>query len=298
MTAPVPHTETPPSVVAGRKPRDDEIDVYGLTHPGKIRKSNQDHFLLGSLRKHLDILLTSLPATDRLALEDERLAFLALVADGVGGSAKGEEASRLTLEQVTQYVAQSSRVYYGADTNEATFMNALEDAALQIHADLLERGTQNPELRGMATTLTVWLGVWPWYYLLQVGDSRYYLYRDGKLNQISRDQTMAQDLMEQGVLTRTDAMNSRWAHVLSSAIGGPQAAPVVTRLHADWRNVHLLCSDGLTKEVSDDRIRDMLANMTSAKQVCEDLLQEALNGGGSDNITIIVGRAIPKPLPS
>ncbi len=294
MTADVPPTTAPDSIAAGRKPRDDEIDVYGLTHPGKVRKNNQDHFLLGSLRKRMDIVLTSLTTTDRLALEDERLAFLALVADGVGGSAKGEEASRLALEQVTQYVAQSTRVYYGADANEATFMNALEDAALQVHADLLERGTQNPELRGMATTLTVYLGVWPWIYLLQVGDSRYYLYREGKLTQITRDQTMAQDLVEQGVLTRSDAMNSRWAHVLSSAIGGPQAAPTVTRLRSDWRHVHLLCSDGLTKEVSDDRIREKLATMTSAKQVCEDLLQEALDAGGSDNITIIVGRAIPK----
>lgn len=294
MTARVPNTETPPVAVAGRKPRDDEIDVHGLTHPGKVRKNNQDHFLLGSLRKRMDIVRTSLPSADQLALEDERLAFLALIADGVGGSAKGEEASRLALEQVTQYVAQSTRVYYGADANETTFMNALQDAALQIHADLLERGTHNPELRGMATTLTMYLGVWPWIYLLQVGDSRYYLYREGRLTQITRDQTMAADLVEQGVLTRSDAMNSRWAHVLSSAIGGPQAAPVVTRLRSDWRHVHLMCSDGLTKEVSDDRIREKLATMTSAQQVCEDLLQEALDAGGSDNITIIVGRALPK----
>lgn len=294
MTARVPPTEAPPSVVAGRKPRDDEIDVFGLTHTGNVRKSNQDHFLLGSLRKRMDIMLTSLPAADQLSLEDERLAFLAMVADGVGGSQKGGEASRLALELVTQYVAQSTRVYYGADANETTFMNTLEEAALQIHADLLERGTQNPELRGMATTLTVFLAVWPWIYLLQVGDSRHYVFREGKLTQITRDQTMAQDLVEQGVLTRSDAMNSRWAHVLSSAIGGPQAAPVVTRIRNDWRIVHLMCSDGLTKEVSEDRIREKLATMTSAKQVCEDLLQEALDAGGSDNITIIAGRAIPK----
>jgi len=294
MTAPVPHTEPPPSVVAGRKPRDDEIDVFGLTHPGKVRKANQDHFLLGSLRKRLDVLLTSLPSDSQLLIEDERLAFLAMVADGVGGSAKGGEASRLALEQVTQYVAQSTRVYYGGDASESTFITALEEAALQIHADLLERGTQNPELRGMATTLTVFLAVWPWIYLLQVGDSRHYVYREGKLAQITRDQTMAQDLMEQGVLTRSDAMNSRWAHVLSSAIGGPQAAPVVTRIRSDWHIVHLLCSDGLTKEVSDDQIREKLATMTSAKQVCEDLLQMALEAGGSDNITIVVGRALPK----
>jgi len=82
--------------------------------------------------------------------------------------------------------------------------------------------------------------------------------------------------------------------VLSSAIGGSQTAPVVTRLQSDWRNIHLLCSDGLTKHVSDERITERLATMTSAKQVCEALLQDALDHGGSDNVTIIVGRAVRK----
>jgi protein phosphatase len=146
----------------------------------------------------------------------------------------------------------------------------------------------------MATTLTVWIGVWPWVYVLQVGDSRYYVYREGELLRITRDQTMAQELVDQGVLTRTDAFNSRLANVLSSAIGGTQTAPVVTRLQSDWRNVHLLCTDGLTKHVSDERIQRRLATLTSAKQACEDLLQDAPDGGGSDNITIIVGRAVRK----
>jgi protein phosphatase len=146
----------------------------------------------------------------------------------------------------------------------------------------------------MATTLTLFMGVWPYYYLLQVGDSRYYLYRQGQLSQLTRDQTMAQDLVDVGVFTRAMADRSRYANVLSSAIGGQQATPVVTRLRADWNNVHMICSDGLTKHVSDDRIRDRLATMTSARQVCEQLLQDALDAGGSDNITIVVGRTLPK----
>src|SRR5688572_28032293 len=109
--------------------------------------------------------------------------------------------------------------------------------------------------------------------------------------QISRDQTIAQDLIDEGVLWPQDAARTRWAHVLSSAIGGPQTAPLVTSLPNNWMNVHLLCSAGLSKLVSDDRIRERLATMTSARQVCQDLLQDALDGGGSDNVTIIVGRA-------
>lgn len=138
------------------------------------------------------------------------------------------------------------------------------------------------------------MGVWPWLYLLQVGDSRYYLYRQGTLTQVSRDQTIAQELVDAGVMSRTAAHGTRLANVLSSAIGGDIAAPVVTRLASEWYNVGLLCSDGLTKHVSDAQITERLRTMTSAKQVAEQLLQDALDAGGSDNITIIVGRAVPK----
>ena len=95
-------------------------------------------------------------------------------------------------------------------------------------------------------------------------------------------------------MSRADAARSRYATTLSSAIGGRQTAPVVTRLTNAWGLVHLLCSDGLTRHVSDDRIRERIAGMASARQLCEALLQDALDGGGSDNITIIVGRAFQK----
>ena len=283
------HTQV---AAASRKPQDHEIDVYGVTHLGKVRKANQDHYLICSLHRQMVVHGTSLPNLDGLPLSGERLAFLLMVADGVGGGTKGEEASRIAVAQVAQYVTSTMRCYYTADAGQENFIEALQDAALQCHAGVLQRAETEPELKGMATTLTMLMGVWPWAYVLQVGDSRHYLYRDGALTQITRDQTMAQDLYDQGVFTRTDAMRSRFAHVLSSAIGGQQTAPVVTRLASEWQNVHLLCSDGLTKHVSDDRIRATLAGMKSAKQVCEDLLQAALDDGGSDNITIVVGRAV------
>jgi protein phosphatase len=146
----------------------------------------------------------------------------------------------------------------------------------------------------MATTLTLWIGVWPDAYLLQIGDSRYYLLRGGELTQVSKDQTVAQDLIDRGVMTPDKAQNTRWAHVLSSALGGPDTTPTVSRIRNDWTTVHLLCSDGLTKHVPDERIRERLLAMTSARQACEDLLQDALDGGGRDNITIVVGRAVPR----
>ena len=272
-----------------RKPRDDEIDVFGLTHIGKVRKTNQDHFLLGSLHKRLSIQYSSLP-DNKLPLGEERVAFLMMVADGVGGGQKGEEASRVALENVTRYISESAKCYYQADAGEADFVDALQEAAARTHQHLLERASADPDASGMATTLTLFIGVWPWAYLLQVGDSRYYLYRGGTLKQITRDQTMAEELAEKGVMARQAALASRWAHVLSSSIGGPQSAPVVVKLPNDWKNVHLLCSDGLTKHVPNERIAERLGAMTSAKQVCEQLLQDALDGGGTDNITVIVAR--------
>jgi serine/threonine protein phosphatase PrpC len=291
MTAP---ETTAPAVVPDRKPRDEEIDVYGLTHPGKVRTENQDHFLISALRKQMVVRLTSLPEIESVTADPERLAFLMMVADGVGGGAKGGEASRLALEAVTQYVNHGMRCYYAAGAgNDREFHSALKEAALECHSELLRRGENDPDYRGMATTLTMYLGVWPRAYLLQVGDSRCYLLQDGRLRQITRDQTMAQELIDLGVIKQGDASESKLAHTLSSSIGGRQTAPAVTRLDVTWGNVALLCSDGLTKHVSDERIHQCLSSMISAKQACEDLLQEALDGGGSDNITLIVARALP-----
>jgi len=281
-----------------RKPRDDELDVYALTHIGKVRKTNQDHFLLASIHKRIQLMQTSLSDQQRLPFGDQRLGIFAMIADGVGGGEGGEKASATTLEIATQYLVSSTDCFYRADATEGEFMHALQDAALRCHAAVVERAKSEPGIRSMATTLTLWMGVWPWYYVLQVGDSRYYLYREGKLTQVSRDQTLAQDLVDQGVFSRAVGLKSRFANVLSSAIGGQHTEPVVTRLRSEWYIVHLMCSDGLTKHVPDERIAERLAAMTSSKQVCEQLLQDALEGGGTDNVTIVVGRAVPKPQPA
>lgn len=286
-------TESQAGPTTARRPRDSEIDVFGLTHAGKVRKSNQDHFLICSLERQVNVRLSSLPDSSPFADPGERLAFLAMVADGVGGSAKGEEASRQALERVTRYLTQSIQCYYTADpANDAGFADRLAEAALKVHADMVQATQDDPDRRGMATTLSLWLGVWPQVYLLQVGDSRCYLFRDGALTQISRDQTMAAELIEMGVLKPSDAANSRWASTLSSSIGGSQTAPKVTRYDHHWGDVHLLCSDGLTRQVPDDRISERLRTMTSSRQACEALLQDALDSGGSDNITIVVGRSL------
>jgi serine/threonine protein phosphatase PrpC len=281
-----------------RKPRDDEIDIYGLTHPGRVRKDNQDHFLVCALHKSATVQHSSLPL-EHLTPGSQRVALLMMVADGVGGGHRGEEASRMALEGVTGYVTRCMACYYGSASSEDTeFYTALKEVARQCHEELLRRGEEDPDYRGMATTLTLYLGHWPRAFLLQVGDSRCYLLRGDELTQISRDQTMAQELIDMGVMKPADTAGTRFERTLSSSIGGQQTAPVVSKFDLTWDTVVLLCSDGLTRLVPDERIRERLRTMTSSRQVCEALLEDALEAGGSDNITIVVRRAVPHDDPA
>jgi len=289
--------ETAEEIETVRKPNDREIDIFGLTHVGLVRSENQDHFLISTLRREVFVHQSSLPQS-AVRSSNERMALLAVVADGVGSSIMGGEASRQAVEGILHYISACSQCFYRVDpTDLASLHAALEQAVMQVHGEIARAREEGPtEARGMATTMTVWLGVWPHAYLLQVGDSRCYTMRDGTLSQISRDQTVVQDLVDAGVLTPSQAEKSPLSHVLSSAIGGQEAAPVITRFDQTWDQIGLLCSDGLTKHVSDERIADVLRHMTSARQACETLLQDALDAGGSDNITIVIGRPTPEPV--
>ncbi len=278
-----------------RRPRDDEMDVHGLSHPGRIRTENQDRFLMAHIHQRVQIVSSNLDAVgERLALPPQRLAYVAMVADGVGGGVGGAEASAIALETTMRYVEHGLRAYYGSADGEGEFTELLKAATKEAHAAVRARRDAQGLAGTMATTLTMYFGVWPWYYLLQVGDSRYYVWREGELRQVTRDQTVAQELVESGVLSEADAARTPLAHVLSSAIGADTSEPVVTKLPFDWRNRHLICSDGLTKHVSDARIAEVLGSMTSAQQAAEQLLQDALDDGGTDNITIIVGHSTPR----
>ena len=280
-------------VASDPRPRDDELDLFGLTHPGRVRKENQDHFLLCTVHPQVVIHGTSLPATDKLALRGQRLSTIMLVADGVGGSAAGSRASRIATEAVTQYVGTALRCYHTAGSeSEVEFTDALRKAAIEAHDVVRAEAIAELGGRQMATTLCLGIVVWPWLYVLQVGDSRCYFYEDGELRQITRDQTVAQTLVDEGVLTREQLKTSPLNHVLASAIGASEAMPEVSRVDVRRRGcVILVCTDGLTKHVSDAEIADYLGKMESSEQVCHDLLELALSRGGTDNITMVAGRA-------
>ena len=181
-----------------------------------------------------------------------------------------------------------------ADDQE--FSEALEAAAGQCHAELLQRGQENSEFRGMATTLTLYLGVWPRAYLLQVGDSRCYLLRERRAapDHPRPDDGAGADRPRRPEPERRRAPpSSRTRCPARSAAGRP---PPWSPAWISAGATSCCCAATGSRGTScDERIRDHLRTMTSSRQVCEDLVQEALEGGGSDNITVIVRRAIPSP---
>jgi serine/threonine protein phosphatase PrpC len=276
------------------RPRDSELDLFGLTHVGRVRKENQDHFMLCTVHPQVVVHGTSLPDIDRLPLRGQRLATYMLVADGVGSGSGGGEASRLALSTIMQYVSFSLRSYHSAGSaSDKEFHDALTAAAMEAHEAVRAEGAQQPEAK-MATTLTLAVAVFPWMYVTQVGDSRCYRYWEGELTQITRDQTIAQGLVDQGIMPAERMAKSPFSHVLSSAIGGGEAKPVVNRIEIPRGCVLLLCTDGLTKHVETDEIQAEIESMTSSEQLCRALLDKVLERGGSDNVTIISARA---PLP-
>jgi protein phosphatase len=273
------------------RPKDVELDLFGITHTGLARRENQDHFMLCTVHPQVVVHGTSLPNAEALPLRGERLATYMLVADGVGGGVGGGEASRLALESIMQYVASSLRSYHAAGSaSDEDFYAALRNAAFEAHAAVRERRARDPA-GSMATTLTLAVAVFPWMYVTQVGDSRCYRYWDGVLTQVTHDQTIAQGLVDQGILPAERVEQSPFKHVLSSAIGGDAAMPVVNRIEIPRGCFILLATDGLTKHVSDAEIVTEIQRMTGSEQLCRTLLDLALARGGSDNITLIGARA-------
>lgn len=287
-----PHS--PPQSPGTARPRDDELDVYGLTHTGKVRKENQDHFLFCTVHKSLRVVTTSLSEPEVLEIPSQRLASLFMVADGVGGREGGEAASRVTVETMALYATHAMQCYFRADVaDDAAFLADLQAAAQASSSNVEARARAHPELSKMATTLTLGLVVWPRLYVLQVGDSRAYAYGNGDLRLLTRDQTMAQDLVDRGALKPSDAERSPLRNILSSAIGR-NPTPDVTQHRLVRGELLLLCSDGLSSYVPAERILERCRQHAAAEPLCRALMDDALEAGGTDNITVLAARSLPE----
>ena len=272
-----------------------DVDCFGLTDQGKVRRKNDDHFLIASLHKLMRVHLTSLPDPDAMPLVSESRGFLFMVADGVGGRPHGDLASGTALRYIAQYVTHLMDLYNRLDPERETqFLAELEKSVQRSHEILVAETERSGQGRGGATTLTMVAAVWPRAYLVQVGDSRCYRLRDGTLERMSQDQTMAQALVEQGALSPSDAEHSPLRNLLASALGGTEARPVTAATDIRWDDVMLMCTDGLTKHVPEAEIEAELRATTSAQASCRRLVDLALERGGTDNVTVLVSRLRPR----
>lgn len=279
------------SAEAEPRPASADVDLFGLTDRGTVRQDNQDQFLVATLHKLLRVHQSSLPADDITPLISDSRGWLFLVADGVGGRPDGQAASGTAVKTIAHYVTHLTDLYRRLDPDkESVFLRELEESVRKTHEVLRAESEREYEGQGGATTLTMVAVLWPRAYLVQVGDSRCYRLRDGRLELMSKDQTLAQALVDSGALTATEAHRSPLHGVLASALGGREASPVTRTSEILRDDVMLLCTDGLTKHVSDTEIEVELRRIRSAEASCRALVGLALERGGTDNVTVVIAR--------
>lgn len=266
-----------------------KLDVYGLTNVGRKRESNEDHFVTLSLQKAARVGQTSLAdpgVFDRLRGPE---AFLFVVADGVGGRPDGALASQTAITALTEFLGQATGCFHNLDVDrEHEFLEQLEESVRRAHQRLAEEF--GPSDYGPATTLTMATLVWPRAYLVHVGDSRAFYLRKGRLRQLTRDQTMGEYMVSAGAWTEEQARGAPQGGVLASAVGGSEMTVSVGLVDLQPGDVLLLCTDGLTRHVADERIAEILGHAANAEAACNELVGAALADGGLDNVTVIVAR--------
>jgi PPM family protein phosphatase len=270
------------------RPMTSDVDVFGLTHPGNVRTTNADHFLIASFHRSLRLHATSIGHMG--PRETESRGFILVVADGVGGLEAAAEGSARALATVSQHLLHASEICSQmAVEREQNAIEELKTAVGHAHQALLDEAEQSG-LPASATTLTMYAAFWPRAFVVNVGDSRMYRLRGTDFRRLTTDQTVAQMMVEAGAMSPESAERSRLKHVLWSAVGSSESVPDVLVTDCDVRDRTLLCSDGLTKHVSDDEIRDYLGRDLSSESMCRALVELALSRGGSDNITVVSGR--------
>jgi protein phosphatase len=270
------------------------VDVCGRSDIGRVRRTNQDQFLVAALHKVIDIHDTSLPESYRDRFDSGARALLFLVADGVGGGPGGEIASSLTLDAIMKYVTNSMRCFYKLDQVATTdLMQELASSIQESHIRVRAESQHDPAKAGMATTVTMAHVLWPRAYIVHIGDSRCYRLRGGQLHQVTRDQTVSQALVDSGVMTAEQAAVSPYSNMLTQAVGGSdEVEPALSHLDLETGDILLMCTDGLTKHVPTTTIGRILQDYPSADAAADALVEAALAGGGTDNVTALVARFV------
>jgi len=249
----------------------ESVTVAGSSDIGRIRKRNED----------------------ALALAPE--LGIGIVADGMGGHPGGHVASRLAADATVRVLGEASADRNGEAPFETHFLAAMERAALAAHADIHARGDEEPTLRGMGTTLTAMIvdaetGA---YVIGHVGDSRAYRFRDGALEQLTRDDTWVQQQIDNNVMKPDDARRSPYAHLLTQCVGLEETpTPQVFAGRGQSGDAYLLCTDGLVGMLDESEMNEILREglaggdpKASGQATVKRLLDAAVEAGGHDNVT-------------
>jgi protein phosphatase len=267
------------------------VDIAAQTHQGLVRSANEDHYLIMRYGRTLETLGTSLPS-DRVPVRAEEVGYGLLVADGVGGAAAGEMASRLALSTLVGLILHTPDWILSDEAQDAErLIQRLTDHYRRIHAALLGKGLGDPNLAGMGTTMTVAGSLGASAVIGHIGDSRAYLFRDGQLHQLTRDHTWVQTLVDLGQVAAEEAARHPMRHVLIRSLGGEEG-----KVEGDFQRAWLadgdqllLCTDGLTNMV-DAAIASLLAGAATSNEACQALVAAALDKGGADNVTVALAR--------
>ena len=221
----------------------------------------------------------------------DEVNYVMVVADGMGGHAAGEVASRLAISALVSLALDlPDWIFKVDDEGVPEIERRVRDLVQQVSSLLVKRGHEDAALRGMGSTLTAVRSYGRDLLIVHVGDSRAYMFRAGRLHRLTKDHTYAQMLVDCGQLQACDVASSGVAHILTNAIGGSteQVDVDVDLCRLEDGDRLLLCSDGLTDVVDDEAITKMLAGTPTSNDACAKLMQLALDGGGHDNITVIV----------
>ena len=241
--------------------------IAGRTHRGRVRDHNEDSVF---------------PDTE--PSPPQRLDLL-IVADGVGGKRAGESASKLAVDTILHMLPADLVDQLDTWLLPQAITGVTAEANRRIH----ERAQGEEQLQGMATTLTWALLKDDRAYIGHVGDSRAYLIHGGQIEQLTEDHTEAAKMVEMGLLTPEEAEQSRWGDVLTRALGAnPSVELDFVDLELTQGDVLLLCTDGLTKHVSSDEIRNTVLAAQRPELICMTLVDKSNQGGGTDNISVVV----------
>jgi protein phosphatase len=269
------------------------LSVFGRSHPGRVRRDNQDDFLVADLdAAEGGYILRPEGDGSGVAACGEflvgRRGVLLLVADGMGGGA-GAVASRLATTWIhdTLTTTWAAERVHTSERFAALLAFAVKHANGRIH----RQAAEDAALRGMGTTATAVGLIDRYFYLAHVGDSRAYLVRSGEATQLTHDQSVVQAMIDAGTLTEEQAEASGQGNLILQALGAtPQVNVELTYLEARRGDVLLLCSDGLSKLVRRTEIGEIIEETHELVAACDQLIDLANQRGGPDNVTAVLAR--------